>query len=116
MSTGRERRKSARLPIPLEVELRVGDTAFNTGQTRDLSPRGIYLLTDQQPPLGKECRLLFRVGGPRGQLRFEVNGRIGAWMPAAPASSSPTCRWTATMCSATSCSAAWKISVRRSSG
>lgn len=53
-------RQMKRIPINLEVKTLYGDME-NTWRTKDMSEKGMFLVCDEQPPLGAELKVDFQI-------------------------------------------------------
>ena len=81
MITHVERRVCTRINVRLEVEYTICDMIQLTGATRDISLKGLYMLTDRRPEVGTECVVVLLLAGPRSRLRVKVDGRVARHGP-----------------------------------
>jgi len=72
-----EKRKNTRVLFRSEVAMRTLEGVFHTeADTRDISLQGVYLRTDQKPPLSQCCDLEIKLSGASSQLSIRVKGRV----------------------------------------
>ncbi len=76
MSGYPHQRECTRIPIRLHVEIRSGDLAIRSETTRDISLKGVYVITGQRLPLGAPCAVILYPAGPRSDLQVELEGRV----------------------------------------
>lgn len=69
-----ERRRYTRVAVRLEADLYTPERVLLGCETRDISLRGLFLVTDQQLPVGTECRAVLWLCGvdPPLLLQFSV--------------------------------------------
>lgn len=70
------RREFTRVPVQVEVEVTSGPSRVFSGQTKDVSLKGLYLVCDNPFPLGSDCRIALMLGGRESSLRIEASGKI----------------------------------------
>jgi hypothetical protein len=69
-------REFSRATIRLEVEVIAGDSRILVARTRDVSMRGIFLLTSHRLPIGCSCRVRLRIGEPESSIWVEADGSV----------------------------------------
>lgn len=77
------RRQFSRIPLSLEADILSGDIPILSGRTKDLSMKGLFLLSQEQLPIGTDCHLVLLSSG-RGPsasltsltLGIQVNGTV----------------------------------------
>jgi hypothetical protein len=62
--------------VRLEVEVIAGDSRLLVARTRDVSMKGIFLVTSHRLPAGTSCRIRIRIGDPAEPLWVEADGRV----------------------------------------
>ena len=76
-------REFTRVPLAVEVDILSGDTPIVSGRTKDISMKGLYLLSDERLPVGTDYHIVLLLSG-RGpsaslaplMLGIQANGRI----------------------------------------
>ena len=72
-----EKREYKRVRIKIHVVTRPTNVDLTvTGMTRDLSPKGIFVICDQQLDPGATCKVEFLVGVEPKVVRFQAKGVI----------------------------------------
>lgn len=69
-------REFVRSSVRLEVELISGDSTILVARTRDVSMKGIFLITPHRVPVGASCRIRIRIGDPAEPLWVEADGTV----------------------------------------
>ncbi len=70
------KREFTRVPIKMEAEVSSDDTGLTSGEIKDLSMNGIYLVCDEDLAAGTECQVVLFFGEGQGRLRIEVSGKV----------------------------------------
>ena len=69
-------REFTRVTTRFNIEVAIGERTIRSGQTRDLSMKGVYVVCDEELPAGAECRIAIRLSesdeGPVITARGEV--------------------------------------------
>ena len=76
MSHDGKHREFTRSVARFEDEVRSGTTTIVSGRTRDLSLRGLYVMTSRSLPVGTPCHVSLPLDGSQKELRVEVAGRV----------------------------------------
>lgn len=76
MAAEPNRREFTRVPITLEVRMTVGGTPLSRGQIRDLSMKGMLVVTDERFPIGTPCEALLTL--VEGQVEIRTSGIVAA--------------------------------------
>lgn len=72
-----EKRRSTRVEFSAEAVLRTLEAEVSApADTRDISIQGLYLRTDQKPPLDALCDVEIRLSGSSSDLSIRVKGRV----------------------------------------
>jgi hypothetical protein len=79
MATETNQREFTRVPITLEVRLTVGGSPIEGGHVRDLSLKGMLVLTDRRFPVGTPCEALLTL--VEGQVEIRTSGVVAAENP-----------------------------------
>ena len=69
-------REFTRIPIHLNVEIRCGSKTIATDQTKDLSMKGIYLMSEETLPVGSVCDVTLLLEGTDQPIRIDIKGRV----------------------------------------
>lgn len=79
MKTKENLREFTRVTIAVEAEVRFakeGEATVVTGRTKDLSMKGIFILSEEKLPVGSKCLVsLTPIREPK-HFRIEANGRV----------------------------------------
>jgi len=70
------KREFARLPVRLQIEIIAGDISIRCEETRDISLKGVYVMTGHRIPLGVECDVAIDPGGPNHERRIQIKGHV----------------------------------------
>jgi hypothetical protein len=82
-SVGYRRRRSARIPCSLPVQVTAGDGRLVEAEATTISRHGMHLALDSPPPLGAHVDVT--VGFPgRGRRRLRLWGRVASVVPSGP--------------------------------
>jgi hypothetical protein len=76
MSQYPHERACTRLPLRLDVEIHARDVTIRCEETRDISVKGVYVVTGQRLPLGVECDVAIGPGGRNHEERFQLKGQV----------------------------------------
>jgi len=69
-------REFTRVPIKIEIQIKVRDKVFLTDNTKDLSMKGVFLESDDELSLGEPCEVsIFLVGTDPIEIHFK--GKVG---------------------------------------
>ncbi len=72
-----ERRDFSRVPVEFPVTVDAGDGRIIEGdESRDVSMRGLFVVTDERLPLGQACRVTIHLDGPGGEHGIGVAARV----------------------------------------
>jgi PilZ domain len=82
MHTTGDRREFSRVPKKLHVKVMAGDTTIDSGNTRDLSLKGLFLLTDRPLPVGTVCQLVLQLESSDSRVFMPAWGRVVRTEPA----------------------------------
>ena len=74
-----EKREFTRVPITFEVELTVDGRPLAGGRIRDLSLKGMLVLTEERFPLGALCEA--RLALVEGEVEIRMSGKVAALHP-----------------------------------
>ena len=73
------KREFTRVPITLEVGMTIGGTPLTHGQVRDLSMKGMLVLTDERFPVGTLCEAVLTL--VEGEVEIRTSGIVAAIHP-----------------------------------
>jgi hypothetical protein len=76
MGDEHDRRQFLRVPFRIEVTLRGDHTTVVSADVRDLSLKGLYAAAAGRLPPGSRCEVLLVLGGPGGEVRLSLRGRV----------------------------------------
>jgi hypothetical protein len=76
MTPDPERRQFLRVPFRIEVTLTGDHATVVSADVRDLSVRGLYAAAPGRLPPGSRCEVLLVLGGPDGDVRLSLRGRV----------------------------------------
>lgn len=76
MAAEPNRREFTRVPITLEVRMTVGGTPLSNGQIRDLSMKGMLVVTGQRFPIGTPCEAVLTL--VEGTVEIRTSGIVAA--------------------------------------
>jgi hypothetical protein len=79
MTPESEKREFSRVPITFEVQLTVGDQALEGCHIKDLSMKGMLVLTDARFPLGAPCEAVLSLVA--GEVEIRTSGIVAALHP-----------------------------------
>ena len=79
MSGDSEKREFTRVPIAFQVRMTVGDTVLESCPIRDLSMKGMLVLTDLKFPVGTPCDA--RLVLVEGEVEIHTSGVVAAEHP-----------------------------------
>lgn len=71
-----ERREFTRVPMELDVDLDLGPRTRVTGNSRDLSLKGVFLRCAEKLPVGSTCQATLHFAGREQELRIEAQGKV----------------------------------------
>ena len=69
-------REFARSSVRFEVDVIAGDSGIETARTRDVSMKGIFVITPHRVPVGAPCRIRIRIGDPAEPTWVEADGAV----------------------------------------
>lgn len=76
MSDGMPKREFTRVSVDFRVELAADGMTILCEKTRDISMKGIYVVTGRRLPLGTECGISIRLGEGGSGPKLQVSGTI----------------------------------------
>lgn len=74
-----ELRQFSRVPISIEVRVALegaSEPLIISGLTRDLSMKGIYVVSQERLPVGTDCRVTLVATGGLGRVRVEAKAKV----------------------------------------
>lgn len=79
MAPDTEKREFTRVPITFEVQLTVGDKVLEGCVVKDLSMKGMLVVTGERFPLGSPCEAVISL--VEGQAEIHTSGTVAALHP-----------------------------------
>lgn len=76
MANESNKREFTRVPITLDVRLVVGGRALAGGHIRDLSMKGMLILTEERFPIGTPCEAVLTL--VEGEVEIRTSGIVAA--------------------------------------
>lgn len=76
MATEPNKREFTRVPITLEVRMVIGGKPLTHGQVRDLSMKGMLVLTEERFPVGTPCEAVLTL--VEGEVEIRTTGIVAA--------------------------------------
>lgn len=73
---GRERRQDDRVPIKISAEIQADGCEPIHGQTRDLSPSGVFVVGGAALAKGVDCEIRLIMAGRNKPIRLSLRGRV----------------------------------------
>lgn len=75
-----DRRKFSRVTFTTKIVIHIPDESGQNVQfeahSKDLSQKGVFVKTDERPPLDTACRVNVYLSGGIDDLKLEIQGRI----------------------------------------
>ncbi len=70
------RREFSRVSTHMEAEVAVGETTIVSGDTHDVSMKGLSLECSERPPVGAACQVSLFLGGRASGVQVKASGRV----------------------------------------
>ena len=70
------RRKRTRVQFSVTVEITADEKYIVSGKSRDISLKGIYVITDEKLPVNTHCELGINLTGSSSQLALRMKGKV----------------------------------------
>ena len=71
-----ERRRRTRVLFETQVELKAGNRVIQSSTSRDISQKGVFVVTGNQLPEGTDCQVTLRLLGASSDLTLKAEGRV----------------------------------------
>ncbi|WP_456433450.1 PilZ domain-containing protein [Thermosulfuriphilus sp.] len=71
-----ERRRFTRVPFETEVEVIYGDRWLKAQRLKDISLKGLYIVSRESPPVGSPCLVKVRLTGAEPPIELKFTGEV----------------------------------------
>ena len=69
-------REFTRTPAKVKALIKSGDKVVHSGETHDLSMKGLFFQTNEKMPIGTECDVTLILGDQGSPLDLKLKGRV----------------------------------------
>ena len=69
-------REFTRIPLKVKALIKSGDKVVHSGETHDLSMKGLFFQTNEKMPIGTECDVTLILGDLETPLQLKLKGRV----------------------------------------
>lgn len=69
-------REFTRTPAKVKALIKSGDKIVHSGETHDLSMKGVFFQTNEKMPIGTECEVTLILGDLEEPLQVKLKGKV----------------------------------------
>ncbi len=69
-------REFTRTSVKVKALIKSGDKVVHSGETHDLSMKGLFFQTNEKMPIGRECDVTLILGDLEKPLELKLKGRV----------------------------------------